>query len=543
MSGIYQLNQATGSVTLPISGNTFIGTSDNSELYTVDSAGNVTIYGTGSGGGSIDTGSLLTTASVSSNTITFTKGDGSTFPILVDTGSATSIDTGSFATTGSNTFSGSQNIIGDVTSSGIFYSQQLRVVSGSSAIFGIGSEDAAIIYISSSNANYSSNAIVTPNPIVLQTSHDIVPSPNTKAGAILLNSYNYNDNKTAQTQLATVNMATNNHDSAFTIMLRNGVGNRNEVLRLLSDGSTIMSGSLVVDSTLPGLSDKGVQVTGSLNTTHTSGLLSQGIVDIIDEDLSSVFPAYNIASGSVNGFSLNSGSNSPAIFMGTVNYTNINGITGSILNGAAISFSSGSTACSVGLQKTTGGTQSQLYYNPDYAGGNESYLVQVGDGGGENKLVIRKGDASGEGISLKASDITEGFVLDHSFSNSSASLFKVKDSGSVNTIFNITGTGTQAYRPLTGLSNDFTASVTGGGVYARISGSLTCSIQPNSVVPIPTGVEFEFFQYSNHQLHFDTGSGVILNSKNGNVKLTGQFSAAILKKVATDEWDLIGDLS
>jgi hypothetical protein len=83
--------------------------------------------------------------------------------------------------------------------------------------------------------------------------------------------------------------------------------------------------------------------------------------------------------------------------------------------------------------------------------------------------------------------------LDHSFSNSSASLFKVKDSGSVNTIFDITEIGTKAYRPLTGLSSDFTASITGGGVYARISGSLTCSIQPNSVVPIPTGVEFEFF--------------------------------------------------
>jgi hypothetical protein len=39
------------------------------------------------GGGSVDTGSLLTTASVSLNTITFTKGDGSTFPITVDTGS------------------------------------------------------------------------------------------------------------------------------------------------------------------------------------------------------------------------------------------------------------------------------------------------------------------------------------------------------------------------------------------------------------------------------------------------------------------------
>jgi hypothetical protein len=64
MSGIYQLNQATGSVTLPSSGNTFIGTSTNSELYSVDSSGTVTVYGTGSGGGSsIDTGSFAVTAS------------------------------------------------------------------------------------------------------------------------------------------------------------------------------------------------------------------------------------------------------------------------------------------------------------------------------------------------------------------------------------------------------------------------------------------------------------------------------------------------
>ena len=39
------------------------------------------------GGGTINTGSLLTTASVNLNTITFTKGNGSTFPITVNTGS------------------------------------------------------------------------------------------------------------------------------------------------------------------------------------------------------------------------------------------------------------------------------------------------------------------------------------------------------------------------------------------------------------------------------------------------------------------------
>ena len=53
----------------------------------------------------------LTTASVTLNTITFTKGDGTTFPITVDTGSGGgTIDTGSFATTGSNTFVGNQTI-------------------------------------------------------------------------------------------------------------------------------------------------------------------------------------------------------------------------------------------------------------------------------------------------------------------------------------------------------------------------------------------------------------------------------------------------
>jgi hypothetical protein len=70
--------------------------------------------GSGGGGGSTDTGSLLVTASVSvtPNTITFTKGDASTFDVTLNiTASASaSFDTGSFATTGSNTFRGTQTI-------------------------------------------------------------------------------------------------------------------------------------------------------------------------------------------------------------------------------------------------------------------------------------------------------------------------------------------------------------------------------------------------------------------------------------------------
>jgi hypothetical protein len=59
---------------------------------------------------STNTSSLLITASATSNIITFTKGDGSTFPITVDTGSASFIDTGSFVTTSSfNSFTSSYN--------------------------------------------------------------------------------------------------------------------------------------------------------------------------------------------------------------------------------------------------------------------------------------------------------------------------------------------------------------------------------------------------------------------------------------------------
>lgn len=254
MSGIYQLNQATGSVILPVSGNTFIGTSDNSELYTVDPTGNVTIYGTGGGG---------------------------------------SIDTGSFATTASNSFTGSQTISGSI------------------------------------------------------------------------------------------------------------------------------------------------EITGSVNSNIIVGVRSQGLTQITDDDTASVLPAYN-TTGSINGVFLNSGSAVPISFVGTTEFPSLGGLVG-----GGFLMNSGSSLWSVGGQYAMGGNFSQLYYNPDFTGGNESYSVQVGNtGGGENRLVIQKADTLGEGTQLKLSDLTEGFELTHNFSNSSASLFKVRDSGSANTIFDIRNNST-----------------------------------------------------------------------------------------------------
>lgn len=70
----------------------FTGISNEEQSYVLgyDSVtGNVTYYNTSSfGGGSTDTGSLMTTGSVSGNILTFTKGDGTTFNLTVDTGSS-----------------------------------------------------------------------------------------------------------------------------------------------------------------------------------------------------------------------------------------------------------------------------------------------------------------------------------------------------------------------------------------------------------------------------------------------------------------------
>ena len=54
------------------------------------------------------TASSLVTASFSGNTLTFTKGDSSTFGVVIPDISGSTINTGSFATTGSNVFTGDQ---------------------------------------------------------------------------------------------------------------------------------------------------------------------------------------------------------------------------------------------------------------------------------------------------------------------------------------------------------------------------------------------------------------------------------------------------
>ena len=82
----------------------------NQDVYTADSASfSSRIEAVTGSGGTVNTGSLLVTASFDNGTrnLTFTKGDATTFNVNIPDVSGS---TGNFATTGSNTFTGTQTI-------------------------------------------------------------------------------------------------------------------------------------------------------------------------------------------------------------------------------------------------------------------------------------------------------------------------------------------------------------------------------------------------------------------------------------------------
>src|SRR5688572_6681312 len=65
----------------------------------------------------------------------------------------------------------------------------------------------------------------------------------------------------------------------------------------------------------------------------------------------------------------------------------------------------------------------------------------------------------------------------------------------------------------------------------------------NSTVAFPVGTCIELFQYGAGQTTIVPTGGVTIRSSGGKLKITGQYSGASLRKIATDEWSLVGDIA
>ena len=104
------------------------------------------------------TASSLVTASFSGNTLTFTKGDASTFGVVIPDVSGSTINTGSFATTGSNAFIGNQTIAGGLIVSS---SSQPFAFSGSSFVVDTFDGGGAITFRPGTAINFFGNTNFT----------------------------------------------------------------------------------------------------------------------------------------------------------------------------------------------------------------------------------------------------------------------------------------------------------------------------------------------------------------------------------------------
>jgi hypothetical protein len=75
------------------------------------------------------------------------------------------------------------------------------------------------------------------------------------------------------------------------------------------------------------------------------------------------------------------------------------------------------------------------------------------------------------------------------------------------------------------------------------AGNNDVTIPTNSSVPFPVGARIEVVQTGTAQTSFVATSGVTLNSKLSNKKISARYGGATLIKTATDTWLLIGDLT
>jgi len=65
----------------------------------------------------------------------------------------------------------------------------------------------------------------------------------------------------------------------------------------------------------------------------------------------------------------------------------------------------------------------------------------------------------------------------------------------------------------------------------------------NSTQAFAVGTVIEVMQYGAGQTTIVATGGVTLRSSGAKLKLTAQYSAATLRKIATDEWAVAGELS
>lgn len=80
-------------------------------------------------------------------------------------------------------------------------------------------------------------------------------------------------------------------------------------------------------------------------------------------------------------------------------------------------------------------------------------------------------------------------------------------------------------------------------VDVNAAGAVTITVPPNSSVAVPTFSVVEITRLGAGAVTIAPGAGVTLRSRGGLLNIGNQYGAVSLRKIATDEWIVIGDLA
>jgi hypothetical protein len=162
----------------------------------------------------------------------------------------------------------------------------------------------------------------------------------------------------------------------------------------------------------------------------------------------------------------------------------------------------------------------------------------------DNNSVVGVGN-NGTSITRNINDSNPTLIVNNVNATNTADITRFQKAGVTQSLVASNGVFVGQARPTkTDITANATLALVDEGKVLRVNSAsnLTITIPLNSSVAFPIDTEIAVLRYGTGTVSISPTSGVTLNSKNAERKISGQYGSVALKKIGTDEWVLVGSL-